>query len=156
QRANKTTEAIDALQTFLSTFPKSRMIPGVKIRLALALQDNHKASEAIAMLRDLLASTPEEQARAHAKLQNDDAKDESEADDEKEESKSGDEKSDDLENAESGAVGWGKPDPSEWASLRFMSDSEGYPTGEKEWNAADSAAYYNMSGTDEEQIYQLI
>src|SRR5437016_9232752 len=56
QRAGKTHEAIDAFQTFLNTFPKSPMTPGVKIRLALALADNHQAGDAIATLRDLLAT----------------------------------------------------------------------------------------------------
>src|SRR6266436_2051455 len=56
QRAGKTHEAIDAFQTFLDAFPKSRMTPGVKIRLALALADNHQAGDAIATLRDLLAT----------------------------------------------------------------------------------------------------
>src|SRR5260370_5541837 len=38
----------------------------------------------------------------------------------------------------------------------YMSDSEGYPTGEVHWNAVDSTVYDNISGADEEQIYQLI
>ena len=54
QRANKTREAIEALQTFLQTFPESLITPGVKIRLAIALQDNHQAGEAIVLLRQLL------------------------------------------------------------------------------------------------------
>jgi TolA-binding protein len=61
QRANKISESIDAFQTFLRTFPKSRMTPGVKIRLALAFVDNHHAGDAIAALRDLLATASPEQ-----------------------------------------------------------------------------------------------
>src|SRR5206468_8161793 len=64
QRASKTHEAIDAYQTFLSTFPKSRMTPGVKIQLALALADNHQAGDAIATLRDLLATASPNQGEA--------------------------------------------------------------------------------------------
>src|SRR5207249_9538858 len=33
---------------------------------------------------------------------------------------------------------------------------EGYPAGEVQWNASDSAVYGNLSGADEEQIYQFI
>ena len=63
QRASKTSDAIDALQTFLKTFPKSRMTPGVKIRLALALADSHQAGDAIATLRDLLATASPNQGK---------------------------------------------------------------------------------------------
>ncbi len=146
QRSNKTGEAIDAFQTFLRAFPKSGMAPGVKIRLALALQDNHQASEAIAMLRDLLATNtanktgPDEETK-------DSGGDKSEnSDQEKEESGSSDD----------GATGWGKQDPNEWTYTRYMEDSEGYPNGEKDWNVADSSAYQNLSGADEEQVDQLI
>src|SRR5262249_20496584 len=38
----------------------------------------------------------------------------------------------------------------------YMSDSNGYPLGESQWNAADSAVYENISGADKEQIYQFI
>src|SRR5204862_2525193 len=61
QRASKTSDAIDTFQTFLKTFPKSRMTPGVKIRLALALADNHRAGDAIATLRNLLATASADQ-----------------------------------------------------------------------------------------------
>lgn len=151
QRANKTRDAIDAFQTFLSTFPKSRMTPGIKIRLALALEDNHQAGEAIATLRDLLASSPENQAKATGATKDADDAEENEKDD-----KPGASPRDSDTAAESGAVGWAKDDPSAWTSDRYMSDSEGYPAGEKEWNVAASAAYQNISGADEEQIYQLI
>jgi hypothetical protein len=37
-----------------------------------------------------------------------------------------------------------------------MSNSEGYPDGELHWNVTDSAVYDNISGADQEQIYQFI
>lgn len=151
QRANKTREAIDAFQTFLNTFPKSRMAPGVKIRLALALQDNHQPSEAIAVLRDLLATNTEKQSKAE-----DVEQDKGDAAAETEQQTSSEGKTDNDESSENGAVGWGKQNPNEWVPVRYMEDSEGYPDGEKEWNVADSAVYPNLSGADEEQVNQLI
>jgi len=163
QRANKTTEAIDALQMFLETFPKSRMTPGVKIRLALALADNHQAGGAIATLRDLLATASPDQAKPtndeeasgdeddsgpSAEAESDD-EDNSQANDEKQ---TGDERS---SESESGATGYSRFIMSPLAG-RYMSVGEGYPAGEREWNAFDSAAYQNISGADEEQIHQFI
>src|SRR5258708_30088545 len=54
QRASKTREAIDAFQTLLTAFPKTPLLPGTKVRLALALQDNHQAGDAVAVLCSLL------------------------------------------------------------------------------------------------------
>jgi outer membrane protein assembly factor BamD (BamD/ComL family) len=149
QRANKTREAIDAFQTFLSAFPKSRIAPGVKIRLALALQDNHQAGAAIATLRDLLATaSPQEPAATNAEKKSS-AEDDAEANDEKESS--------DKNNSEpaGGATGWGRRDNGLFFA-RYMPDSNGYPAGEREWNALDSAVYENISGADQGQIYQFI
>jgi len=152
QRANKIHEAIDAFQTFLRTFPKSRMAPGVKIRLALALQDNHQASEAIATLRDLLATNTESKSGP-----DEETKDEAGATEENDQSEtSNEEKTESGEASANGAVGWAKENPNEWTTARYMSDSEGYPAGEKDWNVAESAAYPNLSGADEEQVQQLI
>jgi TolA-binding protein len=163
QRANKTSEAIDALQMFLETFPKSRMTPGVKVRLALALADNHQAGGAIATLRDLLATASPDQAKPtndeeasgdeddsgpSAEAESDD-EDNSQANDEKQ---TGDERS---SASESGATGYSRFIMSPLA-VRYMSVGEGYPAGEREWNAFDSAAYQNISGADEEQIHQFI
>jgi outer membrane protein assembly factor BamD (BamD/ComL family) len=145
QRANKTPEAIEAFQTFLTTFPKSRMAPGVKIRLALALQDNHQAGEAIATLRNLLAS----QNKTSTKDKNEDA-DEEEEPDSKDEEKSGDEKS-----AQSGATGFGRLYNAS-LSARYMPESNVYPAGEVEWNALNSSVYDNLSGADEDEINQFI
>ncbi len=172
QRASKTNEAIDAFQTFLKTFPKSRMTPGVKVRLALALADNHQAGDAIATLRDLLAkASPNYEKSSHAAEENAD-KDNSASSDEDEsadEDKSASSDEDDAEpnpgngnsdenssESENSATGHGQLDKFPIASRLYMSDSQGYPTGEVHWNAADSAVYGNISGADEEQIYQFI
>src|SRR5215471_1721299 len=176
QRANKTQEAIDELNTFLQTFPKSPMTPGVKIRLALALADNHRAGDAIATLRDLIAigspkqeqstSDEEENADQHDSTSDQDATSDDEDSASDDEAESGDEdKSPAGENStgdetnsasESAATGFGPTDKYPLVSRLYMSDSNGYPAGESQWNAVDSAVYGNISGADEEQIYQFI
>jgi TolA-binding protein len=185
QRTNKTQEAIDNLNIFLQTFPKSRMTPGVKVRLALALADNHQAGNAIATLRGLLAkgSPPQERsANAEEKATNgneeatndeDDSgsseatsgkddnsgpTDEAEGNDDND-SGSKDEQQTSADNnseSESAATGFGAVDQYPLTSRLYMSDSGGYPAGELHWNAVESAVYGNISGADEEQIYQFI
>src|SRR5437762_8863863 len=164
QRATKTSDAIDALQTFLKTFPESRMTPGVKIRLALALADNHQAGGAIATLRDLLAkASPNQGEPSSAEDQSEDKDNSGSTDDEESDdadnSQADKEKESSDENSsesESGATGFGPVGSYPLANRLYMSDSQGYPAGEVHWNAADSAVYDNISGADEEQIYQFI
>ena len=164
QRTNKTHEAIDAFQTFLSTFPKSRMTPGVKIKLALALADNHQTGDAIAALRDLLATASPDQGKSTSAAEetadenNSGSSDEAESENE-DNSQLNDDKQTGDENtseSESGATGYGQLNKFPLTTRLYMSDSGGYPAGELHWNAADSAVYENISGADEEQIYQFI
>jgi TolA-binding protein len=190
QRANKTQEAIDDLNTFLNVFPKSRMTPGVKIRLALALADNHQAGDAIATLRDLLATasrrqessagSEEESADKDDSTSNEEAtsddddsgsNDQAESNDEKDSGSNDEEQTGDGDNSqpaenpisddnnsesESSATGFGPVDQYPITSRLYMSDSNGYPVGELHWNAVDSTVYDNISGADEEEIYQFI
>ena len=189
QRANKTQEAIDALNTFLQTFPKSPMTPGVKIRLALALADNHQAGDAVATLRDLLATASPNQEQSGSdeeeSADQDDSKSDQDTSSDDENSASNDEAGSDDDNSgsddeagkadedkspagqnsisdetnsasESGATGFGPTEQYPLVSRLYMSDSNGYPVGESQWNAADSAVYGNISGADGEQIYQFI
>ncbi len=189
QRTNKISESIDAFQTFLHTFPKSRMTPGVKIRLALAFVDNHHAGDAIATLRDLLATaSPEQEKSASSGGESSDENDSTsneEATSDDDNSGSNDEATTAAENtsgsndeqsenenesqpndeeqssdesgtaSESGATGYAPLNNSPLAT-RYMSNSEGYPDGELHWNVTDSAVYDNISGADQEQIYQFI
>lgn len=133
QRANKTSEAIDVFQTFLHTFPKSRMGPGVRVRLALALQDNHRAGEAIAVLCELLPKPTPPAAPAKPGK-------EEEASDEEPEKGSASEETSQSENA----------------LARRYTEEAVYPIGEKEWKLTESSVYPNLSGADEEQVQQLI
>ena len=176
QRANKISESIDAFQTFLRTFPKSRMTPGVKIRLALALVDNHHAGDAIATLRDLLATASPQQEKSvssggETSDKNDSTSNDEATSDDENTSESNDEQSEDKNESqpndekrssdesgtasESGATGYAQLNNFALPT-RYMSNSEGYPDGELHWNAADSAVYDNISGADQEQIYQFI
>src|SRR5258705_11906731 len=59
QPAGQVSEAIAALQTFLDHFPNSPLARGARLRLALALQDDHQAGGAIVELKKLLPTTPE-------------------------------------------------------------------------------------------------
>jgi len=59
QRAGKVSEAITALQAFLDHFPNSPLARGARLRLALALQDDHQAGGAIIELKKLLPATTE-------------------------------------------------------------------------------------------------
>jgi TolA-binding protein len=58
QRAGKIFEAIAALQAFLDHFPNSPLARGARLRLALALEDNHQAGAAIFELKKLLPPKP--------------------------------------------------------------------------------------------------
>jgi TolA-binding protein len=131
QRANKSTEAIAAFNTFLQTFPESLMQPGVRLRLALALQDNHEAGEAIAVLCDLLPKSESEATPApdHANAES--------------------EEPDESDASEESAVS------SDALGGRFT-DGETYPTSETDWKMTESSVYPNLSGADEDQIQQFI
>jgi TolA-binding protein len=58
QRAGELFEAIAALQAFLDHFPNSPLARGARLRLALALQDDHQAGAAIIELEKLLPPKP--------------------------------------------------------------------------------------------------
>jgi outer membrane protein assembly factor BamD (BamD/ComL family) len=57
QRAGNVSGAIAALQAFLEQFADSPLARGARLRLALALQDNHQAGRAIVELKKLLPNT---------------------------------------------------------------------------------------------------
>ena len=126
QRANKAREAIDTFRTLLRTFPKSPLLPGARVRLALALQDNHQAGDAVAVLTELLPKPS--------------AKSESSTSADSEAAEVTDEKSKSSENA---------------LESRYISQAV-YQGGEADWKVSQSAVFPNISGADEEQLHQLI
>ena len=54
QRAGRAADAAAVYNTLLKKFPQSQLHAGVRLRLALALQDNHQAGAALIALRALL------------------------------------------------------------------------------------------------------
>ncbi len=135
QRAGKTSEAIEAFRIFLRAFPKSPMQPGVRVRLALALQDNHQAGDAVAALLELLPK-PESEATPSPSPAN--ASKEEDAGD---------------EDAETERA---SQEVAHNALAARLTEEGVYPAGQADWTMAQSSVYPNLSGADEEQIQQLI
>lgn len=129
QRADKAAEAIETYRKFLAKFPKSPLAPGVRLRLALALQDNHQAGPAVVELRRLLVQPKEQEAKTETE--------------EKEEAE--EEKGEEKDSASS----------FEYSTSRYTA-GEVYPAGEEEWNLKESSVYPNLTGADVEQIQQAI
>src|SRR5207302_2072079 len=85
QRAGKAAEAIETYRKFLDHFPKSPMTPGVRLRLAFALQDNHQASAAVVELKRLLTQQSGDDTKPEADTTKpDDSKADTETDEETE------------------------------------------------------------------------
>ena len=64
QRAGKTRDAIDTYRKLLAKFPKTPFAAGARLRLALALQDNHQTGEAVAELKQMLAPKTDDASEA--------------------------------------------------------------------------------------------
>jgi TolA-binding protein len=65
-RAKRPTEAAKALQTLLEKFPKSPLAKGARLRLALALTDDHRGGEAVLALHELLPKPKDERPKPDA------------------------------------------------------------------------------------------
>jgi TolA-binding protein len=128
QRADKAAEAIETYRKFLTKFPKSPLASGVRLRLALALQDNHQAGAAVVELRRLLVQPKAESSKTEAE-----GEEEEEGEKEKEDS----------------------PSSFEYSTSRYTA-GEVYPAGEEEWNLKESSVYPNLTGADVDQIQQAI
>ena len=141
QRADKAAEAIETYRKFLSKFPKSPLAAGVRLRLALALQDNHQAGAAVVELRRLLSRPPADDTKTEAKTEKTPSSKTNEEDSETtaaEDSKKSD-----------------SDDSFEYPVSRYTA-SETYPDGVEEWDLKESAVYPNLTGSDVEQIQQAI
>lgn len=69
QRAGRAPEAIENYRAFIAKFPESPLARGTRLRLALALQDNHRAGEAIVeltALSEFLKAQPESSGDRYA------------------------------------------------------------------------------------------
>jgi TolA-binding protein len=138
QRAGKAAEAIQAYQKFLGNFPNSLMAPGVRLRLAFALQDNHQAGAAVVALKHLLAPPGSSDAKPEARSEDeDDSKTEEETETEAEPETAG--------NSETLVFG----------DTRYTA-SETYPSSEEDWDQKTSSVYPNITGADPDQVQQAI
>jgi TolA-binding protein len=141
QRAGKAAEAIETYRKFLATFPNSPLAGGVRLRFALALQDNHQAGAAVVELRRLLSRPPADDAKTEAKT-------------EKTPSSKTDEE-DSKTTAENDSKKNDSDDSFEYPTSRYTA-SETYPESEEQWDLKESAVYPNLTGADVEQIQQAI
>ena len=130
QRAGKAAEAIETYRKFLAKFAKSPLAAGVRLRLALALQDIHQAGAAVVELRHLLVQPKDQEARTEDK------------------SKSEDESDPENESKD--------PDNSFAYSDSRYTAGEVYPVSQEEWDLKQSSVYPNLTGADVEQIQQAI
>jgi len=141
QRAGKAADAIQAYQKFLGNFPRSLMAPGVRLRLAFALQDNHQAGAAVVALKHLLVPPGSNDAKPEAKSEDeDDSK--TDEDTETTETEAEPEAADDS-------------DTSVFGDSRYTA-SETYPSSEEDWDQRTSSVYPNITGADPDQIQQAI
>jgi len=136
QRAGRATEAIEAYRKFLRQFPDNPMAPGVRLRLAFALEDNHQAGEAVVELKSLLARQTTREKKPEMKLEKaSDAKGEGDKEAEFE-------KADDYGN-------------SAFENSRYTT-AETYPESEEAWGLKESGVYPNITGADLDQVQQAI
>jgi TolA-binding protein len=137
QRAGKAADAIQAYQKFLENFPASPMAPGVRLRLAFALQDNHQAGAAVVALKQLLVPPGSNDAKPEVKNEDDDDSKTEEETETEAEPKAVD---------DSGTLE---------AEARYTA-SETYPMSEEEWDLKTSSVYPNITGADLDQVQQAI
>jgi TolA-binding protein len=144
QRAGKAAEAIETYRKLLSNFPKSALGAGARLRLALALQDNHQAGAAVVELTRLLIKPPADEPKAEAKPEKEDTS----KTDAESEATTDDDGETESENAESDSS-------YEYPTSRYTA-GEVYPVSQEEWDLKDSSVYPNLTGADVGQIQQAI
>jgi TolA-binding protein len=138
QRAGKAAEAIETYQKFLGKFPKSLMTPGVRLRLAFALQDNHQAGAAVVELKHLLVPPGTSEVKPEARSEDED-----------------DSKTEKDTKAEAEPEAVDNSNTLEFDDGRYT-EGETYPAGEEEWELKKSSVYPNITGADLDQIQQAI
>jgi outer membrane protein assembly factor BamD (BamD/ComL family) len=154
QRAGKAAEAIQAYQKFLGNFPESLMAPGIRLRLAFALQDNHQAGAAVVELKHLLVTPGTNDVTSEATSED---KDDSTAENET----TAEDDSTAEEETETETKTKTEPEADDDSSLPNYGGSrytamETYPGSEEEWDLKTSSVYPNITGADLDQIQQAI
>ncbi|HEX4632073.1 MAG TPA: hypothetical protein VH188_14030 [Chthoniobacterales bacterium] len=144
ERSKKPAEAIETYQTLLKSFPKSTFALGARLRLALALQDNHQAGDAFVELVQLVKTTERTDSTATPSPSpstspsvSPSEEDETVAEEESEESPARIESTSELEQG------------------RFVSGT-GYPDSLNSWDMDKSAVYPNITGAEFEEIQEAI
>jgi outer membrane protein assembly factor BamD (BamD/ComL family) len=138
QRAGKAAEAIETYQKLLGNFPESLMAPGVRLRLAFALQDNHQAGAAVVELKHLLVPPNTSDATPEASTENED-----------------DSKTEENTETEAEPEAIDNSNTLEFEDSRYTT-GETYPDSEEEWDLTKSSVYPNITGADLDQIQQAI
>jgi TolA-binding protein len=136
ERAKKPADAIETYRKLLQNFPDSPFVPGARLRLGLAFQDNHQAGEAFVELVQLLKTKEPKDNKPVASP----SPSVSPLDDEETESD---------ESAPRFDV------TAEFEQLRFVSGTT-YPYSLRDWEMKQSAIYPNITGAEFEQIQEAI
>ena len=132
ERAKKPAEAIEAYRKLLKNFPDGPLALGVRLRLALALQDNHQAGEAFVELVQLLAVNDKSKTAPSPSPSATSSEEK-----EEEETPATIEQRSQLETG------------------RFV-DGTTYPYSVSDWEMRNSGIYPNITGAEFEQIQEAI
>ena len=136
ERAKKPAEAIETYRTLLKNFPESSFAPGARLRLALALQDNHQAGDAFVELVQLLKTNDRPSTTTATVSPSPSAS-----------------PSEDVTSDEELAPEERTSDSFE--QRRYVSGSS-YPDSLREWEMQKSAVYPNITGSELEEIQEAI
>lgn len=142
ERAKKPAEAIETYRKLLKNFPDSPVVLGARLRLGLALQDNHQAGEAFVELVQLLAINDKSKAAPSPSpsVTPSEKKDEDEDEEKEEKEEETPAPTDERSQLETG---------------RFV-DGTNYPFSANDWVMSDSAIYPNITGAEFEQVQEAI
>ncbi|HKP93108.1 MAG TPA: hypothetical protein VJS88_04360, partial [Chthoniobacterales bacterium] len=135
ERDKKAGEAIETYRALLKNFPASAFVPGTRLRLALALQDNHQAGDAFVELVQLLKpnASRDQAAASPSPSASPSPTDESTTS----EPAPPDQQTNELEQG------------------RYVSGTS-YPDSLREWEMQKSAVYPNITGAELEEIQEAI
>jgi TolA-binding protein len=145
ERAKKPADAIDTYRMLLKSFPSSTFALGARLRLALALQDNHQAGDALVELVQLVKTTERPESKPTASVSPSPSPSASPSEDEE---TATDEQSDEEATPRLEAA-------SELEQGRFVSGTT-YPNSLNTWDMDKSAVYPNISGAEFEEIQEAI
>jgi TolA-binding protein len=137
EREKKPAEAIEAYRKLLKNFPESPFGPGARLRLALALQDNHQAGDAFVELVQLLKTNDRPESKPVASPSPSASASEDETNE--------------TEKTETSSV----EERTQVEEGRFVSGTS-YPDSMRDWTMQRSAIYPNITGAEFEQLQEAI